>query len=160
MTPCSVVRSHQHLGITYCLDLQPWRWFLRNIRQWYNPDDQNMHYKYIHMNLSRAPTILPAYGCRFLMCTEETNGPSMVCIPLCIVNEKIWFATVYTAVYSETDKTDTTVPTFICLQAALHVSTPFLGHPQAYMNTAIIFWIASLINVSLYSVWMVIILHC
>jgi hypothetical protein len=64
----------------------------------------------------------------------------MACIPLRIVIENIRFGTVYTTQNSEIDKTDTTVSIlFICLQAALHISTPFLGHPQAYMNTVISF---------------------
>jgi hypothetical protein len=51
-----------------------------------------------------------------------------------------YFGTVYTTtrINSEIDKTDTTVSTFVyLLLVVLHVSTPFLGHPQAYINTDI-----------------------
>jgi hypothetical protein len=48
------------------------------------------------------------------------------------------FGTVCTSVNSEIDKIDTAVSTFVyLLLVAPHVSTPFLDHPQAYINTDI-----------------------
>jgi hypothetical protein len=44
--------------------------------------------------------------------------------------------------FRKIDKIDTTVSTFVyLLLAALHVSTPFLGHPQAYTNIDISYYI-------------------
>jgi hypothetical protein len=43
--------------------------------------------------------------------------------------------TVCTTINSGIDKTDTTLSTFVrMLLVALHISTPFLGHPQAHVN--------------------------
>jgi hypothetical protein len=51
--------------------------------------------------------------------------------------EKEVIEAVYTTINSEIDKIDTTMSTFVyLLLAVLHVLTPSLGHPQAYMNTA------------------------
>jgi hypothetical protein len=63
-------------------------------------------------------------------------------------NENIWFGTVYTNINSEIDQIHTTVSAFVyLLLAALHVSTPFLGHPQAYINTDISCWINKYLSV-------------
>jgi hypothetical protein len=44
------------------------------------------------------------------------------------------------------------------LLAALHVSTPFLGQPQAHINIDASYWVVWLINKNLYLVGMVILL--
>jgi hypothetical protein len=60
------------------------------------------------------------------------------------------FGRVYKTINLEIDKIDATVSTFVyLLLVALHVPTPFLGHPQAYINTEICYRIVS-INMNSY----------
>jgi hypothetical protein len=51
------------------------------------------------------------------------------------ISDKIRCGIANKSINSETDKTDTSASTFVyLLLMALHVSIPFLVHPQAYIN--------------------------